>query len=381
MKVLTQMATLLFCLIVFSGIALAQINTEYAQINEKVDEQVNEKADWYVSIEQTADGSTMLVNNEHYTQVAEDTDIMATIIDKTMEKIFPGEYRESGFFDAGCQGIFLKGYGVLFMMDVGFTVVKPTEDKPVKETKPDNLWDQTKRELKEGSFAYTYGSPTSDDRIGTNPTSYDQKKVEQLKDELLRLIGDYSNNIRNLQSDDNITIVIKGGKMNIMGIMSLAGAGSQAIPYPVTYIKKNEYGVQAMPDLATPPNTFSSGTAEAGVIPSIPASPPSMSKNVTAEAPSGNSSTDTMPTSPPPPKPEASTGISAVVTSPKEPMPIVTTWATRDPMRFAAAGGAIGQKGSRSTMIITVKKGNVTDLKEGRINSDEFAKRAEIIQY
>jgi len=353
MKVLTQMATLLFCLIVFSGIALAQINTEYAQINEKVD--------WYV-MEQTADGSTMLVNNEHYTQVAEDTDIMATIIDKTMEKIFPGEYRESGFFDAGCQGIFLKGYGVLFMMDVGFTVVKPTEDKPVKETKPDNLWDQTKRELKEGSFAYTYGSPTSDDRIGTNPTSYDQKKVEQLKDELLRLIGDYSNNIRNLQSDDNITIVIKGGKMNILGITQLAGAG-----------------FQAMPDLATPPNTFSSGTAEAGVIPSIPASPPSMSKNVTAEAPSGNSSTDTMPASPPSPKPEASTRISAVEIPG---VPIVTTLATYDhPMTFTAAGGAIGQKGSQSTMIITVKKRNVMELKEGRINLDEFAKRAEIIQY
>lgn len=336
MKVLTQMAILLFCLAIFTGIALAQVNTEYSQ-------------------------------------VAEDTNVMSVIIDKTMEKAFPGEYKESGFFDSGCQGVFLKNYGALFMMDVGFPVVKPPEDKPVKETKPDNLWDQTKRELKEGSFAYTYGSPVSDDIIGTT-TFYNQTKVEQLKDELLRLIGDYSNNIRNLQSDDNITIVIKGGKKNILGTQ-FAGAGFQAMPNPVTYLKKNEYGVlQAMPDPATLPIMSTPDTGEIGF---------------TGEAGFTEEKNDS----------EAFTGETAS-TGGKNTPPILSHSAGgvvstgTAVMQMKAPEGpdskmvyynqylsSVGQKGSRSTMIITVKKRNVTDLKEGRINSDEFAKRAEIIQY
>jgi hypothetical protein len=352
MKILTQMATLLFCLIVFSGIALAQVNTEYAQI-------------------------------------AEDTDIMATIIDKTMEKAFPGEYKESGFFDSGCQGIFLKGYGALFMMDIGFSVVKPPEDKPAKETKADNLWDQTKRELKERSLAYTY-TPAPDHKIDTNPTSspyihwnlpdwvviddpqtYDQTKVERLKNQLLRLIEDYSINIRNLQSDDNITIVIKGGKMNILGTQ-FAGGGFQSMPNPVTYAKKNEYGVyQVMPDPATLPITIIPDTGEAGF---------TEEKN-DSKAPTGEKNTH-------PVLSHSAGGVvstDAVVVQQAAPTAVIQMPTPEGPNSNMVYYGqdlpSVGQKGSRSTMIITVKKRNVTDLKEGRINADEFVKRAEIIQY
>ena len=362
MKVLTQMAILLFCIAMFSGITLAQVNTKYEQANEQVNEYVTE---------QTADGSKMLVNKEYYTQVAEDTDIMATIIDKTMKKIFNDEYRESGFFDAGCQGIFLKGYGVLFTMNVGFPVVKLPEDSPVKETKPDNLWDQTKRELKEGSFAYTYGSPAPDYIIDTNPTSYDQKKVEQLKDELLRLIGEYSNNIRNLQPNDNVSIIIRGdGKFNFDFFQP------NTMRFDVPPRVQRMRGSSSDLSVTMP-------SAKVGIVPAVPEQ---TNIPVIKEAQSRISSDYIVPASPSPPDTGASTGVSAMEISPQ--VPSVATMTTRAQMLSSAVGNAIGQiganigqKGSRSTMIITVKKRNVTDLKEGRINSDEFAKRAEIIQY
>jgi hypothetical protein len=160
MKVFIQILALLFCLTMFSGIALAQTNT-------------------------------------NFTQTVEDTDVMAAVIDKTMEKAFSGEYREiGGFFDTGCQWVFLKNYGVLFMMNVGFSVTKPPEEKQTQETKPDDLWEQTRREIMEQGR--TIGSEYGSTRNIKIVDSYDQTKVERLKNELLKLIGDYANNIRNL---------------------------------------------------------------------------------------------------------------------------------------------------------------------------------------
>ena len=50
-----------------------------------------------------------------YAQILEDTDIMAKIIDKTLEKKWPKKYEPSTMFrqSLGCQGVYLKGYGVV----------------------------------------------------------------------------------------------------------------------------------------------------------------------------------------------------------------------------------------------------------------------------
>jgi len=51
-----------------------------------------------------------------YTKMVEDTEIMSRIIDKTMKEAFKEAYVEPGFFRRGCQGFYLKGYGVVFLV-------------------------------------------------------------------------------------------------------------------------------------------------------------------------------------------------------------------------------------------------------------------------
>ena len=141
--------------------------------------------------------------NIDYMQVAEDIDIMARIIEKTLEGRFPDEYRASSLLREfrGCQGIYLKDYGVVFMTSISFPVAEQAE-APQEKTTPDDLWQQTKYELK------GVGVPSvTHVNIGGN---YDSEKVEQLKEELVRLIGTYAPNIRQLSSQENIVIAVRG---------------------------------------------------------------------------------------------------------------------------------------------------------------------------
>jgi hypothetical protein len=145
-----------------------------------------------------------------YAQVAEDIDVMAKIIDKTLEAKFPEEYKASSLFreSHGCQGIYLKGYGAIFITSIGFPVAeqKPPEEKAT----PDDLWQRTKYELRGGQVQntqyYTQYFVTHHDASG----AYDSGKVEQLEEELLKLIGTYAPNIRQLGSQGNVVIAVRG---------------------------------------------------------------------------------------------------------------------------------------------------------------------------
>jgi hypothetical protein len=141
--------------------------------------------------------------NIDYMQVAEDTDIMARIIDKTLEREFPDEYKVSSLLSGfnGCQGIYLKDYGIVFMTSIGFPVAEQMEEPQEKAT-PDDLWQQTKYELK---GLRVPGITHAD--IGGN---YDSQRVERLKEELLNLIGTYVPNIRQLSSQENVVIAVRG---------------------------------------------------------------------------------------------------------------------------------------------------------------------------
>lgn len=137
-----------------------------------------------------------------YAQVIEDLSIMSAIIDKALSKAFPGEYKEKQFFLIDgikkCQGFYLKDYGVLFIAEIGFPVSALSSDKEEKRVKSDDLWEITKRELS--------GLPMEIDK----GQSYDQGKVDRLKDELLKVISDYSGNIRHLGPNSTITIIMIG---------------------------------------------------------------------------------------------------------------------------------------------------------------------------
>jgi len=150
-----------------------------------------------------------------YTQLVEDIDIMARVIDKTLEGKFPNEYKSpygisisvEGF--QGCQGFYLKGYGAVFITGIQFPVAA-RKVLQKQEATPDELWQKTRDELKSGIFVPS-GSLVYNIEYGLGGgQNYDSIKVEALKEELLKLIGTYAPNIRQLGPQDNIVIVVKG---------------------------------------------------------------------------------------------------------------------------------------------------------------------------
>jgi len=450
MKVFTQISILLFCLAMFSGLALAETNydslvaentktttrqeatkdpniiTKVYQLQyasaDKIKQCISEAgldvkvvADQRINsivvtgvvrgdiqkVEEIVKLLDVSVSDKppifaEYTQTVEDTDVMAAVIDKTMEKAFSGEYREiGGFFDTGCQGVFLKNYGVLFMMNVGFSVTKPPEEKQTQEAKPNDLWEQTRREITEQGrlTGSEYGSTTGSEYGSTwnvkIADSYDQAKVERLKNELLKLIGDYANNIRNLAPDDSITIVIRGRKnSDSLAIYKILNAPKTGVNIGTTPTVPEITTSFTMPSEPTQPIAVTGSVSVSVAAPSaVPPSPPQLG----IETPSVEGADNA---------PEA---VSSLLSEQR-----ATGLAVQEAQRANMKAYDLQQKanelqkrtyeiqskigdfvypnqmfsrGAKTTMIISVKKRNVMEFKEGRINFDEFAKRAEITQY
>lgn len=138
-----------------------------------------------------------------YTQVAEDVDIMSRVIEKAIQKKFPDEYQTAPAFfsraSQGCQGIYLSGYGAVFMTSIGF----PVAEKKVSqaEDRADDLWQEAKSEMS-GVEGRRSGIRTSED--------YNPEKVSQLREELLKIVGTYGPNIRQLGPQENIVIAVQG---------------------------------------------------------------------------------------------------------------------------------------------------------------------------
>jgi len=143
----------------------------------------------------------------NYVEVAEDIDVMAKIIDKTLEEKFPDEYKAPRVFvpfgeSRGCQGIYLRGYGAVFMTSISFPVAE--QESPEEKVTPDDLWQRTRYELR--GVSSTGGSYFGWSSGG----GYDSEKVQQFKEELLRLIGTYAPNIRQLGAQENVVIAVRG---------------------------------------------------------------------------------------------------------------------------------------------------------------------------
>lgn len=144
-------------------------------------------------------------NEVNYTQVIEDTDIMAKVIDKALSKIWPKKYKGSTMFRQflGCQGVYLKDYGALFVTNINFPVAERKLAKSAKEL-PDDLWQQVKKELKgDSNMENFYKQMQKNDQ-------YDAKRAGKLKEELLRLAGEYGGNMRHLGDGENVVIIVRG---------------------------------------------------------------------------------------------------------------------------------------------------------------------------
>jgi hypothetical protein len=145
----------------------------------------------------------------NYAFMLEDTDIMSKIIDKTLEKKWPRKYEASTLFrqSIGCQSAYLEGYGVIFMTSINFPVAKREMPQEI-EFDTDDLWQQTRSELRGVRVEKGYA------KVYTGGEDFDAKRVSELKEKLLRVIGKYGARIRQLDDQESVVIVVRGAPGN-----------------------------------------------------------------------------------------------------------------------------------------------------------------------
>ena len=150
----------------------------------------------------------------------EDLAVMSRIFDKALDQTLSDDHRHRAmgidvFFAPGSspiRSLYLEGYGALFLMSVNFPLLPPPDKpEPAKEkSDTDSAWEDAKREI--------YGRPDAWGQFGkvlkfggaSGPEQeYDDKKVDDLKDSLLAALKN-ATNIRNLKSDETITVCVFG---------------------------------------------------------------------------------------------------------------------------------------------------------------------------
>ncbi len=138
----------------------------------------------------------------------EDLNVMARILRKAASKKVADEpYQVMGVTISGNDGVKnleIEGYGAIFLLRANFALAgaapKATEEKPKDPT--NSTWDEARQEL--------YGGPRRPaSRPAKNKTEFDPKRVDELKDSLLEALKNASN-IRALKEDEFVTVVVSG---------------------------------------------------------------------------------------------------------------------------------------------------------------------------
>ncbi len=138
----------------------------------------------------------------------EDLAIMSRVLDKAVEEGPGPQHMAMGIdiFSSGStpmRNMYLDGYGAVFALHVGFPLLAPppppAEQKQV-ESQADSTWEEAREEL--------YGQGPS----GAPPPpaeEFSQAKLDQLKGRLIEALKSAAN-IRNLKSDESVTVCVFG---------------------------------------------------------------------------------------------------------------------------------------------------------------------------
>jgi hypothetical protein len=153
------------------------------------------------------------IKAEDLAAITEDIGIMCRVLNKRLEQEARITTRRTLLpfgGDTETEGIYLEGYGALFVLNVNFPLVPPPETKkegPPKE-EGDTFWEETKNELhsQEAGSTKNIVQYYTVDRPSEN---YDAEKVEQLKTTLVKSLK-HAANIRNLKPDESVIISVRG---------------------------------------------------------------------------------------------------------------------------------------------------------------------------
>jgi hypothetical protein len=163
---------------------------------------------------------------EDIVTMMEDMSVMSHIIDKKLDQSHTVSGRFLGSFDfgsgfpfswgsRGTQGIYLAGYGALFLIKVDFPLAPvPEMVEEEIEKDADLVWEQTRQEI----FEPTDVKRKRDYFHHEEEQEYDAEKVEELKNKLIKALK-HASNIRNLKPDEWVILTVTGGDGQAVGVV------------------------------------------------------------------------------------------------------------------------------------------------------------------
>ena len=155
--------------------------------------------------------------------IVEDIGVMSRIFDKALQEEFGEDYAPSAtktsfswpLDQRGAQGMYLEGYGVVFLMSVGFPVVSPVAVAAENtEEKAESLWEQTKREMyfpppAPPAMPGLHIMPRWD--APSRPARDDARNAEDLENTVLETLK-HAANMRSLKPEETIAVAVFGGE-------------------------------------------------------------------------------------------------------------------------------------------------------------------------
>lgn len=215
---------------------------------------------------QDSGGGTILVvptaeiKPQELVTIAQDLNIMSRVLDK---KLYPGKgslglspwLSASGRYkslllgdDHATKGIYMQGYGALFLLKVDFLLSPPPpqvqQEKEIKEESVDPVWEQMKRDMYEPEEARRRKADRPEEK-------YDAERVESLKITLTRALK-HAANIRALKPDEIVILTV------------ISGAGQPAATSLVTRVYSSTNGKSSY--IATEPRDAGSDSFSHAVL-------------------------------------------------------------------------------------------------------------------
>jgi len=155
--------------------------------------------------------------------VKEDLAIMSRILDRAIDSINIETVPYEGTDDSQrlialiapgglrqnlTDSIYIYGYGAIFSMRVNFPIMPPPQRPQPQEggQKEGNVWEQARQELYSSTPAGARGN-TQEARIRRQEQLYEQRRVDELKGNLIEALKQASN-IRGMKAEDSVTITI-----------------------------------------------------------------------------------------------------------------------------------------------------------------------------
>jgi hypothetical protein len=162
------------------------------------------------------------ITTEEVAKITEDMNIMSRIFQKNLQQ---SHIHVSGMiigsdpfhvaFTRGkqaTQGMYLQGYGALYLMKVDFPlspgpkVEEEQETQPMTEEDVDPVWTQTRQDMFEPD-------KSRKDKSKRPEKVYDAKKVEDLKTTLVQSLK-HATNIRSLKPDESVILTVTGSNIS-----------------------------------------------------------------------------------------------------------------------------------------------------------------------